>query len=142
MTNMSWSATKVFLKKSWVWIKTHWYVPLVLIYTVILWFMFRRNDAATRKVLEASRESYESQIKSINETHAKEIAGRDRALQNYEAIVSALEEEYALKREELDEAKKEKIKEYVEKYEEDPEELARIIEERFGIRYKPNEENE
>ena len=87
------------------------------------------------------RKSYESQIKSINEAHAKEIARRDQALQNYEAIISALEKEYNLKREELDEEKKKKIKEYIEKFEEDPEELAKIIEERFGIRYTPNEEN-
>ena len=142
MTNISWSATKLFLKKAWIWLKTYWYFPLLAAYTVVLRLLFRRNDEATRKVLAASKESYESQIKSINEAHAKEIARRDQALQNYEAIISALEKEYNLKREELDEEKKKKIKEYIEKFEEDPEELAKIIEERFGIRYTPNEENE
>ena len=82
MTNISWAATKLFLKKAWVWVKTYWYFPFLILYTIALWFIFRSNDEATRKVLEASKESYESQIKSINDAHAKEIARRDQALQN------------------------------------------------------------
>ena len=70
----------------------------------------------------------------------REIAERDKALAQYELIIAAIEEEYAMNREILNRDKKKKIKEYIDKYGEDPEELARIIEEKFGIRFEPTNE--
>ena len=137
---MTWIAAKLFFGKAWVWIKTYWYVPAVLIYTIVLWVLFRRNGAAALEVLKTSKESYEAQIKAMEAAHAKEIEARDMALAQYESIVSALEEEYAANRETLSREKRKKVKEYIEKYGEDPEELARIIEEQFGIEYTPTNE--
>ena len=137
---MTWIAAKLFFGKAWVWIKTYWYIPAVLIYTIVLWVLFRRNGASALEVLKASKESYEAQIKAMETAHAKEIEARDMALAQYESIVSALEEEYAANRETLSREKRKKVKEYIEKYGEDPEELARIIEEQFGIEYTPTNE--
>jgi len=137
---MTWIAAKLFFGKAWVWIKTYWYIPAVLIYTIVLWVLFRRNGASALEVLKASKESYEAQIKAMEAAHAKEIEARDMALAQYESIVSALEEEYAANRETLSREKRKKVKEYIEKYGEDPEELARIIEEQFGIEYTPTNE--
>ena len=64
---MTWIAAKLFFGKAWVWIKTYWYVPAVLIYTVVLWVLFRRNGAAALEVLKTSKESYEAQIKAMEE---------------------------------------------------------------------------
>lgn len=137
---MTWIAAKLFFGKAWVWIRTYWYIPAVLIYTIVLWVLFRRNGASALEVLKASKESYEAQIKAMEAAHAKEIEARDMALAQYESIVSALEEEYAANRETLSREKRKKVKEYIEKYGEDPEELARIIEEQFGIEYTPTNE--
>jgi len=137
---MTWIAAKLFFGKAWVWIRTYWYIPAVLIYTIVLWVLFRRNGASALEVLKASKESYEAQIKTMEAAHAKEIEARDMALAQYESIVSALEEEYAANRETLSREKRKKVKEYIEKYGEDPEELARIIEEQFGIEYTPTNE--
>ena len=54
--------------------------------------------------------------------------------------LAAIEEEYATNREILGREKRKKIKEYIDKYGEDPEELARIIEEKFGIQFEPTNE--
>jgi len=136
---MTWIAAKLFFGKAWVWIKTYWYVPAVLIYTIVLWVLFRRNGAAALEVLKVSKESYEAQIRAMEETHAREIETRDKALAQYEMIIAAIEEEYAANRETLSRDKRKKVKEYIDKYGEDPEELARIIEEKFGIQFEPNE---
>ena len=137
---MTWIAAKLFFGKAWVWIKTYWYVPAVLIYTIVLWVLFRRNGAAALEVLKTSKESYEAQIKAMEEAHAREIEARDMALAQYESIVSALEQEYAANRETLSREKRNKIKEYIDQYGEDPDELARVIEEKFGIEYTPTNE--
>jgi hypothetical protein len=136
---MTWIAAKLFFGKAWVWIKTYWQIPAVLIYTVVLWVLFRRNGAAALEVLKVSKESYESQIRAMEEAHAQEIETRDKAIAQYELIIAAIEEEYAANRETLSRDKRKKVKEYIDKYGEDPEELARIIEEKFGIQFEPNE---
>lgn len=137
---MTWVAAKLFFKKAWIWIKTYWYIPAVLIYTIVLWVLFRRNGAAALEVLKTSKESYEAQIKAMEEAHAREIEARDKALAQYETIIAAIEEEYAANREILGREKRKKIKEYIDNYGEDPEELARIIEEKFGIQFEPTNE--
>ena len=137
---MTWVATKLFFKKIWLWLKTHWHVPVVVLYTLVLWVLFRRNATAALEVLTASRESYEAQIKVIEDAHTNEITRRDKALEQYELIIAALEKEYAANREALSNDKKKKVKEYINMFEDDPEGLAKIMEEKFGIKYEPTNE--
>lgn len=139
MCLLTWVVIKLFLKKAWVWLKTYWHVPAVLVYTFVLWILFRRNGSVALEVLESSRKSYEDQINVLKETHASEIDKRDKILKQYEDIVKALELEYAVNRETLSTAKKKKIKEYVKKFDEDPAGLTAILEDKFGIRYVPSE---
>jgi len=140
MTGITWAATKLFFKKAWLWLKTHWYVPVVLLYTAVLWVLFRRNAEAALEVLTTSKESYKAQIKTIEDSHALEIARRDKALAQYESIIRALEKEYETSREALSNDKKKKVKEYIEMYESDPDGLVKIMEEKFGIKYEPTNE--
>lgn len=139
MVSITWIAARLFLKKAWVWFKNYWYVPAVLAYTVVLWVVFRRNGAATLKVLAASTKSYEDQLKALKETHTVEMEKRDKALKEYEDIVNALEQEYAERRETLSNNKKKKVKEYIKEFNDDPAGLAARLEEKFGIKYTPSE---
>lgn len=125
---------KTFFKKAWVWLKHNWKVPLIVLYTIVLWLFFRRRDKA-REVLEARAESYESQIEVINKAHTEEIKKRDQVLKQYVDIISQLEKEYAEKKKDLDKKKKKEVKELVEKYYNKPDDLAREIAEKFGLEY-------
>ena len=89
----TWLATKAFLKKAWTWLKHNWYVPLIIVYTLFLWVLFRRKDEAL-KVLEIRSESYKAQIETINKIHAEEIKKRDEILKKYAETVKKLEDEY------------------------------------------------
>lgn len=139
MCLVTWAATRLSLKKAWIWLKTYWYVPAVLLYTFILWILFRRNGAAALEVLESSQKSYEEQLRVLNETHARELEKRDKALVQYEEILNVLELEYAEREETLSDEKRERIKEYVEKFDDDPAGLVALLEEKFGIKYTPAE---
>ena len=86
-------AIKTFCKKAWVWLKHNWKVPLVIIYTIALWLLFRRKEAAY-SVLEERNNSYKKQIDAINEIHQEEIDKRNRILENYNEILRDLEEQY------------------------------------------------
>ena len=79
-------ATKSALKKTWAWLKHNWYVPAVIVYTLVLWLLFR-NKTKALEVLEIRSKSYQNQIKTIENTHKKEIQTRDQILKNYNNIL-------------------------------------------------------
>lgn len=128
----TWLTVKKFLSKTWTWLKHNWYAPAVVVYTIVLWVLFRRKDKA-REVLEERVTSYKSQIDAINKSHGDELAKRDAILEQYTEIITELEEEFEKKNEELDNKKKKKIKELVEKYHDNPDELAKEIADKFGF---------
>lgn len=127
-------AIKTSLKKAWVWLKHNWKVPLVIVYTLVLWLLFRRKDAAY-KILEERNNSYKKQIAAINEIHSEEIEKRNKILEKYNIILKDLEEKYNKDNKELDEKKKKEIKKLVEEYNEKPDELAKLLAERYGLKY-------
>ena len=125
---------KSTLKKTWTWLKHNWYVPAVVVYTLVLWFLFK-NKAGALKVLEIRSKSYESQIKTIEEAHKKEIEARDQILKNYDNVLTQLEKDYEEKNMKLDTKKKKEIKKIVKEFNDRPDDLAKILAERYGIDY-------
>lgn len=134
---MTWTAFKLAAKKAWVWTKNYWHIPALLIYTLVMWVMFRRDSAVILQVLNSARDSYESQIKVLNDTHEKEIQKRDEILKKYHDVLLNIEEEYKKNEETLNNEKKDRIKEIVEKYHDDSGELSKKLAERFGVTYVP-----
>jgi len=84
---------KKVLKKIWVWIRHNWYIPAVLVYTLVLYFLFNKKGQAL-SVLYERNESYKKQIKAINEIHEEEIERRDQILETYDSILEDLEDKY------------------------------------------------
>lgn len=125
---------KTILKKSWLWLKHNWKVPFIIIYTLALWFLFRRKDAAYQ-ILEERNNSYQRQIDLINQNHKDELEKRNEIIEKYNDLVSQLEEKYAEDNRKLDAAKKREIKEIVEKHHDDPDALARMLAEKYGLDY-------
>jgi len=134
---MTWTAFKLAAKKVWVWTKNYWHIPALLIYTLVMWIMFRRDSAVILQVLNNARDSYESQIKVLSDTHEKEIQKRDEILKKYHDVLLNIEEEYKKNEEILNNEKKDRIKEIVEKYHDDSDELSKKLAERFGVTYVP-----
>jgi len=127
-------ATKSALKKTWIWLKHNWYVPAVIVYTLVLWFLFRDKTKAL-EVLQIRSKSYESQIKTIEEAHKKEIETRDQILKNYDNVLTQLEKDYEEKNMKLDKKKKQEIKKIVKEFNDRPDDLAKTLAEKFGLEY-------
>ena len=130
---MNWLAVKFFLKKSWLWLKTYWYVPLVLLYTLVLWLVFRKDGAAAIGALEIKSDSYKKQIDVINKTHEAEIKKKEEVNKVFNETVEISETELKNKNEALDRGKKKRVKEIVEKHSDDPKALAELVKESFGF---------
>ena len=127
-------AAKTFLRKTWVWLKHNWHVPAVIIYTLVLYFLFNKKDRAL-EVLEIRSESYKKQIEAINEIHEKEINKKNKILEKYGIILSELEKKYEEENLKLDRKKKEEVKKLVQEYNEKPQELAKLLAEKYGLSY-------
>jgi len=76
-------AIKTFIKKAYVWVKNHWYIPLSLLTASIVWFFFRQKSQAMIENVKKTRESHKEEIKIIEESHEKEILSRDKSLNNF-----------------------------------------------------------
>lgn len=131
---LTWLTVKASLKKTWVWLKHNWYVPAVIVYTIILWLLFR-NKSKALEVLEIRSESYKDQIRAIEDTYREEVDKRDEILKRYNEILSNLEKEYEEKNMLLDRKKKEEVKKIVTEYNDSPDDLAKILAERYGLEY-------
>ena len=137
---MKWGAVKIFLKKGWVWIKTHAWAPILLLLGIVgfLLYIITRNSAFLAAVLDAaegSRESYKKEIDLLNESHKKEADEKSKILEEYNKSLKALEEEYAKRNEELDSKQKKELKKLVEESYNDPDMLARELAALYGLEH-------
>tara|TARA_Y100000034_G_scaffold35241_1_gene43223 strand:+ start:119 stop:523 length:405 start_codon:yes stop_codon:yes gene_type:complete len=130
---MSWLTTKLFLKKTWLWLKTYWYFPAVLLYTITLWVFFKRDSAAAIGVLEIKSDSYKKQIEVLNESHEAETKKKEELNKVFNETIEKVEVELEKKSETLDRNKKKRIKDIVEKHSNEPKVLAHLVKEAFGF---------
>jgi len=79
--------------------------------------------------------SYEEQIATLEALHQKELAAREEAIAKFERDLTNLTEKYNEAVVNLKKSKEEDIKEFIRDFDEQPEELAREIEESFGFEY-------
>jgi|TARA_R110001583_G_scaffold53397_14_gene164764 hypothetical protein len=131
---LAWLTIKASLKKAWAWFKHNWYVPAVIVYTIVLWFLFRDKSKAL-EVLEIRSNSYKEQVKAIEDSYKDEVEKRDQILERYNEVLSNLEKEYKEKNMLLDKKKKEEIKKIITEYNDSPDDLAKILAERYGLEY-------
>jgi len=137
---MTWAATKLAVKKAWAWTKNYWYVPALLIYTLIMWMLFRRPAAAALEVLAVSSDSYKKQIDVLNKTHKEEAEKKEKIIKKYKETIESLESAHETQVVELDKEKKKRVKELVEKSYNDEENLAKQLSEMLGVTYVPRKD--
>jgi len=137
---MEWLAVKTSLKKAWVWIKKHWWAPVLFLLMLVglLLYLLTKNSAFLTAVIDAyegSRESYKKEIEVLDEIHKKEAEEKAKVLEAYNENLKTLEEEYAKRNESLDSKKKKELKKLVEESYNDPEALSRELAKLYGLEY-------
>ncbi len=135
MSWLTWEAVKLFSKKAWIWSKHHWKIIAIVIWTIVVWAISRKNSRAMMKVLETARKSYEDEMAAVNKTHEDEIRKRDEAIQKYNDLIDSIEEQYAEDRDKLSQEKKERIRELIDSHGSDKTALDKALREEFGFEY-------
>ena len=121
------------IKLAWIWLKENWKIPFLVVWSVIIWAISRKNAEAALDVLAAKKESYDKQIVTLKENHSKELTKRDLLIKQYHATIKDLEEKYAQKSAILTKKEKEKVKQVVEEMEGDSDAVQKRIEELFNF---------
>ncbi len=130
---MSWIVIRKFLTSCWVWLKTYWQVPVLVVWSIVVYILSKRNTDALVEVMNAKKESYEKQINELKIRHNNEIIERDRLIKQYHETVSAIEKKYEEQEKKLKAKEKRKIKEIVRKSKGEPDVIKAEIEKSFGF---------
>ena len=133
---MTWLLFKTWTSKSWSWLKHNWKIPLLVVWSVMVYIFSRRNTEALKQVLELNKKSHREEIEAINRAHKDEIIKLRNLQLKYRDTISKLEKEFDIQNKELSEKHIEDVKEIVIKSKGNPNEIIRKIEDDFGIKFK------
>ena len=125
--------TAIFWKKAWAWLKNYWYIPAVLVYTLILWFVFRKKNDKIIQMFEISKENYKKEIDIINSAHSSEMAQKEEIIKDYQDALKKLQEEHSIKIENLSKEEEKEVQELIQKHKENPDVLAEEMKSLFGV---------
>ena len=129
---VTWLAVKTFLKKALAWCKKYWQILVGAAIPIVIWLLTRRDDDL-KKVLANTIERYEKEIEAIEDSHKKELEGRDAAVDKYLETIKKIEKEYEDRSEEISSEKRAEIEKILKESQDDPEEITRRLSELTGI---------
>ena len=133
---MTWLAVKEFASRSWLWLKTYWQVPFLVVWTLVTYLVARRNTDALVDVLEIKKQTHKKEVDALNKSHRDEILKLKGIQSEYVKTIEQLESKFEEQQKKLSEKQVEHIKEVVIKSKGNPEEIKRKIEDEFGIKFK------
>ena len=128
----------IILKKIWGFIKKCWYVPVAIMVSIITFLTLRADDSDS--LLEISEDSKEKQINAIIKAEEEKKESNVVIEKEYEMAIKNIEEEYATMNKHFDKRSQEYIKRLHEKYKNDPDEFAKSIAKKFGVKYVANKD--
>ena len=121
------------IKVIWVWLRQNWKIPFLVLWSIVVWAISRKNAQAAMDVLDARKESYEKQIVSLKENHKKELTKRDLLVKQYHDTIKKIEEKHKEKSAILTKKNKERVRQIIEETEGDSDAVEKRIEELFNL---------
>jgi len=133
---LTWLATKLFFKKTWIFLKENWQIPFLVVWTLVTYAFASRNTDALLQVIEAKQESHKKQIDALRRSHRDEVLKIKGLQDQYLQTIEELEKKFENQNKSLSLKHAEDVKEIVIKSKGNPEEIKRKIENEFNIRFK------
>ena len=127
----------VVLKKIWSFLKTHWYIPVIIIAALIS----RSKGERFSEILEASQESHKKQVKAIEDAEAEKQKRKKEIEEEYENAVKEIDKNYSKENKALNNKERKYVKYVVESWVDDPDQVAEMIRSKFGFEYVPKTNN-
>ena len=132
---VTWRGTKTFLLKAWAWIKTHWYVPVLFITAALLTILTRGNAVGPiLELMDKNRKNYENRVKVLEENRESEIRRSEEVRTTFNETIRQIERQHNESSSSLDRKKRQRVKELVEGFHQDPRSLSEALEREFGFK--------
>ena len=113
----------------------YWKGITIAILLFVVSFFWWQDHRGLVNAYDASVESYETRIKELKESYQRETERKEAALEEYKEKIYLLESQYMDFKEELAQAKEEKVEKYVALRRDNPEQIIREIESKFGFEH-------
>ena len=126
-------------KKVWIWIKHHWYVPLIAV--LIILFSLSRGSV-NRKLwglIDKKRDAYKKEVETLKQAAEEKKKDQQDAIEKHEKALKDIEKKYNGKMDGLAEEKKKEINDLVKKHHEQPGDLARAVAAALSAEYLKTE---
>lgn len=127
----------IALKKTWAFLKTHWYIPLL----IIVGFIVKSKSDALKGIIDAQKKSYDKQTEAIRDAEIEKKNLKEKVDKEYKQAVSDIKLIHKLKKQELAEEKEEEIKKIIKKNYNKPEKITKELSDAFGVKYVPKNLN-
>ena len=116
---MSWPLVKLQLSKFWLWLKKNWKVASIVVLSLVVMILLRKDKKMVTQSLRVAQESYKNQIDALNESYEKEEHRRAEADKDYRNTVEKIEKDYLEDRRRLSNEEKKRLKQLMEAPSED-----------------------
>jgi hypothetical protein len=127
----------ITLKKVWAFLKTYWYVPVLIIVAIILG---SKKDKIS-DILNIANDSHKKQLDAINAAEKEKVESKKKIEEEYENAIKEIETNYEDEKNKLSIKDKKYIKKIVKDWTDDPDQMAERIRVRFGFDYVPKTNN-
>tara|TARA_R110000851_G_scaffold284337_1_gene437907 strand:+ start:1757 stop:2155 length:399 start_codon:yes stop_codon:yes gene_type:complete len=127
----------IVLKKVWIFLKTHWYIPVIIIAGIVL----KSKSDSLLKIIDTQKESYEKQKSAIEGAANQKSLARQQIDKEYKTIISSIERAHTRNNQNLEEKKKKQIKKLVKKHYNSPKKMSLEISKALGLNYVANKNN-
>tara|TARA_Y100000310_G_scaffold143661_1_gene142983 strand:+ start:89 stop:487 length:399 start_codon:yes stop_codon:yes gene_type:complete len=127
----------ITLKKIWAFLKTHWYIPVIIIVGIIL----KSQNNRMLKIIDVQKESYEKQKTAIENANIEKNIAKKKIDEEYNDAITAIETIYNLQNRNLKTQQKKEVKKIVKQYYNDKDSLSKEISKTFGLIYVPKKDS-
>jgi len=124
----------IALKKIWVFLKTHWYIPVIIIIALVL----KSQNNRMLKIIDASQKSYNKQKHAIEAAEIEKKQKKEEIEKEHQRVLAAIERATAAENRTLQEKEKKLVKKLVKKYYNNPKEMSEEISKVLGLTHVKN----
>ena len=125
----------VVMKKAWVWLKHHWYVPVLLILVVLFISPTYGLKNKFFDLLMDTRKRYQQEIDTINKNNAENQEKKNEIVKKHKEALDKIEKDFNVRIDELEKEKQEEVSMLVARHKEKPDEMAKEIARLLGANH-------
>ena len=125
----------VALRKTWVWLKHHWYVPVLIILVILFISPTYGIKSKFFDLLMDTRKRYKQEIDTINKNNAENQEKKNEIIKKHQETMGKIEEDFNVKIGELTKEKQDEVAALVARHKEKPDEMAKEIARLLGANH-------